>query len=139
MVDKALLADWIRHAANDLTVAHHLIEDMYPKQTEIAVYESHQCVEKALKLFLVANEIEPPKIHNLNKLVKLCMDIDGVFSEIEIDCANHNPFGSITRYPNELAADETIAKAAISRAQKIYDFCVAKTNLLMQNEESKNK
>jgi HEPN domain-containing protein len=43
MLDKDLLADWLRHAANDLISARHLFEDLYPKQTEIAAYLSQQC------------------------------------------------------------------------------------------------
>ena len=126
MPDRDLLLDWIRHATNDLIVARHSFEDLYPKQTEIASFHSQQCAEKALKAFLYANEIDPPKIHNLNKLCKLCENIDGVFSQIEIICARLNPFSSVARYPNELAADEPVAKAAIEDAQKIYDFCTAK-------------
>ena len=126
MPDKDLLLDWIRHATNDLIVARHSFDDLYPKQTEIAVYLCQQCAEKALKAFLVFNDIDPPKIHNLNKLCELCKNIDSGFSQIEIICARLNPFSSASRYPNELAADEPVAQTAIADAQKVYDFCVAK-------------
>jgi hypothetical protein len=32
MLDKDLLADWLRHAVNDLIVARHSFEDLHPKQ-----------------------------------------------------------------------------------------------------------
>jgi HEPN domain-containing protein len=126
MPNKDLLADWIRHATNDLISARHLFEDLYPKQTEIAAYLSQQCAENALKSFLYANDIDPPRIHNLSKLCEFCKGIDDTFYEIEILCAELTPFGSEIRYPNELAADEHIAKTAIDKAQRIYDFCTAK-------------
>jgi HEPN domain-containing protein len=126
MPDKEFIADWIRHGANDLISARHLFEDLYPKQTEIAAYHCQQCAEKSLKAFLVANDIEPPRIHNLRTLCGICKDIDVEFSVLEIDCGRLNPFGAEVRYPNELAADEPAAKAAIERAQKVYDFCIQK-------------
>jgi HEPN domain-containing protein len=127
MPDKNLAADWIRYAANDLISARHLFEDLYPRQTDIAVYLSQQCAEKALKAFLVANNTEPPRIHDLIKLVELCKNIDNSFIEIKTDCERLNPYGSVTRYPNELVIDETIAKTVIERAQKIYDFAAQKS------------
>jgi HEPN domain-containing protein len=126
MPDKDLLLDWIRHATNDLIVARHSFDDLYPKQTEIAVYLCQQCAEKALKAYLVFNDIDPPWIHDLIKLLRMCKSIDTDFSLLETYCKRLNPFGAATRYPNELAADEPVAKAAIEDAQKIYDLCVAK-------------
>ena len=126
MPDKDFVLDWIRHATNDLIVARHSFEDLYPKQTEIAAYHAQQCAEKALKTFLVFHDIDPPKIHSLNRLCELCKNIDGSFSQIEIICARLNPLGAEIRYPNELAADEPVAKAAINDAQNVYDFCIAK-------------
>jgi HEPN domain-containing protein len=139
MVKKEFVLDWIRHAKSDLITARHMFEEVYPKETKISAWHSQQCAEKALKSFLVASEIEPPRIHNLDELVKLCQNIDSSFSEIQIDCQKLNPYGVITRYPNELDVDETIAKLVIERAQRIYDHCIAKTNFLIQAEEKKNK
>ena len=126
MPDKDLILDWIRHAKNDLISAHILFEDSYPKQTEIAAYHSQQCAEKALKAFLVFNDIEPPRIHNLIKLLDLCRDIDKSFLELTTECKRLDPFGSAARYPNELVTDDAIARTAIEDAQKVYDFCTAK-------------
>jgi HEPN domain-containing protein len=126
MIDKDLLAEWVRHAKSDLNTAKHMFEDVYPKETEISAWHSQQCAEKILKAFLVAHDIVPPKIHNLEELDKLCQNIDGTFSEIQTDCQKLNPYGAATRYPNELAVDETMTKAVIEKAQTIYDFCVAK-------------
>jgi HEPN domain-containing protein len=130
MSDKDLIEDWIRHAKSDLVTARHMFEDVYPKEMEISAYHCQQCAEKVLKSFLVANDIDPPKIHNLRRLCSLCKDIDGEFSVLETDCESLNPLGADVRYPNELAPDETMAKAAIGRTQKIYDFCIAKINAM---------
>jgi HEPN domain-containing protein len=131
-----LIKEWLRYAGNDLIVARHSFEDLYPKQTEISAYHCQQCAEKALKAFLFSNDIEPPRIHNLIKLCELCKNIDGEFSELEYHCKILNPFGAEVRYPNELAADEPIAKAAIERAQKVYDFCTAKLHTIMEQKDT---
>jgi hypothetical protein len=48
------------------------------------------------------------------------------FSTIQNICLQLNPYGVVTRYPNELAIDELVTKNAIDRAQTILDFGVAK-------------
>jgi HEPN domain-containing protein len=130
MVDKVFVDEWTRYAAGDLRAARHLFEDLYPKEIEIPAWHCQQCAEKALKAFLVAHDIDPPKIHNLEELAKLCKAIDGGFSEIELDCEKINPYGVASRYPREIVVDEIIVKALIERAQRVDDFCVAKINLL---------
>jgi HEPN domain-containing protein len=106
---------------------------MHPKQTEIACYLSQQCAETALKGFLFYRDIDPPRIHDLAGLCRLCMVQDPSFQLILPECERLNPYGVNLRYPNELAIDDTIAKTAIERAQKIYDFCMA--NVLTAEDE----
>ena len=38
MSDYRIVIEWLRYAQNDLVVAKHCIEDLYPKQAEIAGY-----------------------------------------------------------------------------------------------------
>jgi HEPN domain-containing protein len=64
MADSVVIADWIRYASSDLITARQMFENVYPKQTEIAVFHSQQCAEKALKSFLLCKGVEPPKIHD---------------------------------------------------------------------------
>jgi len=41
MSDYRIAAEWLRYARNDLVVAKHCIEDLYPRQTEIASYHRY--------------------------------------------------------------------------------------------------
>jgi hypothetical protein len=66
----------------------------------------------------------------LRALCDLCKNIDAEFSIMKDNCEYLNPFGAEVRYPNELVPDEPMVKAAIERAQKIFDFCTAKVNAL---------
>jgi HEPN domain-containing protein len=144
MSDKEFVLEWIQYASNDLISTRHLFEDLYPKQTNIATYLSHQCAEKALKAFLVAHDIEPPKIHDLDKLVKLCQNMDSGFSQIQDDSRKMNPYGVASHYPKEIFVDETIAKTVIERSQRIYDFCIEKNKFfdtrrgIAMNDNSEN-
>jgi HEPN domain-containing protein len=126
MNDNDIVKEWFRYAENDLIVAERCIEDFYPRQTEIAAFLSQQCAEKALKAYLIYNEIDPPKIHNLKVLCEMCQDFDAVFARIAAWCADLTPFAVAARYPDEIAPDETIAKSAVDKAQQIYDFCRGK-------------
>jgi HEPN domain-containing protein len=65
MIDLDIPKEWFRFSSDDLSVATHCFEDMYPKKLAIACYHCQQSAEKALKGFLISQSIEPPKIHNL--------------------------------------------------------------------------
>jgi HEPN domain-containing protein len=135
MSEPDVVKEWFRYAHNDLIVAKHCFEDLYPKQTEIASYHCQQCAEKALKAFLLFKDIEPQKIHDLKVLCKMCQDIDNSFADIIIQCAHLNPYGVAVRYPDELSPDEEMVKIAINDAQQVYDFCVGKTNFRAKSED----
>ena len=126
MSEHSIVTEWLRYAHNDLVVAKHCIEDMHPKQSEIASYHCQQCAEKALKAFLIYKDIDPPKIHDLKVLCKICQDIDASFAGIASQCAHLTPYGVTVRYPDELSPNEDMVKLAINEAQQVYElaaFC----------------
>jgi HEPN domain-containing protein len=119
-----LICKWFNKAKDDFIVARHLFEDLFPKQIEIICYHAQQSTEKALKGFLIYNDIDVPKTHDLVALCRMCAKIDQAFKEKIDDCAVLTLYSSITRYPNEIEMDENEAASAIEKAQGIYDFCV---------------
>ena len=125
MNEPEIVTEWLRYAFNDLIVAKHCFESIHPKQTAISSYHCQQCAEKALKAFLIYKNIEPPKIHDLKVLCKMCQDIDSAFAEIVSLCAHLTPYGVTARYPDEFYPSEDMVKLAISKAQLVYDFCIA--------------
>jgi len=118
-----LAKEWLRYANSDLTTARHMLEGVYPKETEIVCYHCQQCAEKALKSHCILKGVEPPKTHDLIALCRLCMTAEDSFSSMLDNCSRLNPYGVAVRYPNELAVDETIAKNALVMAQRIYEYC----------------
>jgi HEPN domain-containing protein len=59
-----LYRQWFKFAADDYAAANHMLT-LYPLRLEIICYHCEQCVEKMLKGFLTARDIEPPKTHDL--------------------------------------------------------------------------
>jgi HEPN domain-containing protein len=123
-----LAKEWLRYAKSDLNTAKHMFVDVHPKETEISCYHSQQCAEKSLKAYLIARKTDPPYIHDLVELIRLCITQETSFSTIQSYCALLNPYGIQARYPNELAIDDNITNQAINYAEKILEFCENKIN-----------
>ena len=131
-----LAKEWLRYAKSDLNTANHMFKDVHPKETEISCYHAQQCAEKSLKAYLIAKETDPPHIHDLVELVRLCIAGEASFSTIQPFCVSLNPYGVQVRYPNELAVDDSITGQAIDYAEKIYEFCEKIINASVKNQAS---
>jgi HEPN domain-containing protein len=138
MSDSRIIQEWIKYSQSDMAAARYLFYNVNPKQTEISVFHCQQCAEKALKAYLVAHEIDPPKIHNLPILCKMCAEFDGEFLSLTNVTSDLNPYAVAARYPKQLVSDDTEVKAAIDKAQRIYDFCAAKIGVILSTESDSN-
>jgi HEPN domain-containing protein len=65
MSDIRIIQEWLKYSQSDMIAARYMFYNVNPKQTEISVCHCQQCAEKALKAYLVAHELDPPKIHDL--------------------------------------------------------------------------
>jgi HEPN domain-containing protein len=127
------VAKWLNRAKDDLIVAHHVFDDLHPKQIEISCYECHQSAEKALKAYLIFKNCEFPLTHDLRKLCLLCVEFDKGFEDYLNDCADITPYATFARYPNDDDMDETETIAALKKADRIFKFCEQKINSGKQN------
>jgi len=66
--------------------------------------------------------INPPKIHDLNELRKLCSDLSDTFKKIADQCSDLTAYGVQPRYPMELMLEERDMRQALSSAKAIRDF-----------------
>ena len=117
-----LVKEWYKFATRDFAVAKHLYDTMHPKPLEVICYQCQQSAEKFLKGFLVLNEIEPPKIHDLRRLCEMCMEINKDFENLKDICMELNPYGVQPRYPNEIEVLETDVEKALQNVQAMVDF-----------------
>jgi len=85
-------------------------------------FHCQQTVEKYLKWFLVLHDIEPPKIHDLEELEKLCENIQPLFSEIFEKCSILSSYAVQSRYPNEMYLEKNDMDRAIKYAKEIREF-----------------
>jgi HEPN domain-containing protein len=101
-------------------------DDMYPKLLDISCFHCQQAAEKALKGFLQYKEQDPPHIHDLQTLCKLCMEQEISFEDIFDTAVPLNRYITASRYPAESLITETMTKAAIMQAEAVYDFALSK-------------
>jgi len=116
------LRQWLEIADSDLTAAKYLLQYMQPVSFEIICFHCQQAVEKYLKWFLVINDIDPPKIHNLEELEGLCEKIYPGFESIYKKCAILTEYSVHIRYPGEKKLRKTDVENAIEYAKDIRDF-----------------
>ena len=92
------LHNWITKAEEDLTLVDHEMHLEESKWITNAIgFHCQQAVEKLLKAFLIANEKEPEKTHNLEKLLVEAGKVNS--SLLDIDLADLTDFAVDSRYP----------------------------------------
>ena len=114
--------EWYRFAKMDLDTANHIFNTMHPKPLEISCYLAQQSAEKLLKGFLVENEQEPPKTHNLMVLNDLCIAINPNFETLDEALIDLNPYSVQPRYPQEIEITETDTEQALKYLDSIMAF-----------------
>lgn len=116
--------EWQRFAMMDLNSAKYLL-DMHPIPREIICYHCQQSAEKHLKGYLVLCGMNPPKIHDLDELCKLCFKFSDTFQSIADQCSDLTAYGVQPRYPTELMLNEQDMQQALNSAKEILQFVLA--------------
>jgi len=119
---QAELQQWRELADNDLRLADFSAKNMWPVPYAIICFHCQQAVEKYLKWFLVLHDIEPPRIHDLEELEKLCEAIQPQFSVVLEKCSILSGYAVQTRYPNEVQPEKQDMDIALGFARDIREF-----------------
>ena len=85
-------------------------------------FHSQQAAEKMLKCFLVSNQIEPPKTHDMQVLIEMCADVNSDFDMIYEESITLTNYAVRLRYPAELGLIEHDAESAVEIASKVMLF-----------------
>jgi HEPN domain-containing protein len=115
------LAEWVRKAEEDYEAALVLARKRKRPTPGAVGFHCQQCIEKYLKAFLVSNNVNFPKIHDLLELHKLCLSIDPTFELIGDLLDELNPFAVEFRYPGEEITIEE-ARFAVKAMRKARFF-----------------
>jgi HEPN domain-containing protein len=120
------LWQWLEIAEKDLLTADFTAQKMWPTPYEIVCFHCQQAVEKYLKWFLVLHDTDPPKIHNLIELEKLCETIDPQFSILYEKCGFLTGYGVVSRYPSDMEIEKEDMDRALEYAKFIRKFFSAR-------------
>lgn len=85
MVDKKIVNEWLSEADEDFHFALFALKEGDRFFSRIC-FHFQQAAEKYLKAFIVAEELEFKKIHNLRALLEICKKKDKEFEELREDC-----------------------------------------------------
>lgn len=124
-----ILAEWIAKAEGDSNTAQRELRARRAPNYDSACFHSQQCAVKYLKAFLVSQRIEPPRIHNLVELLKLCIKRDGTFEMIRPALESLNVYAVVVRYPRTFATKDE-ARDAVNAMKQVREFVRAKSGKL---------
>jgi len=122
MADDEILQQWLDKGSEDLRSAEFLSTMHHPTPDETICFLCQQSSEKYLKGFLVFNDIEPPKIHNLKELMEMCEKINSNFLILLPQLTVLTDYAVLPRYPNELEITNDHMKTAIRYAKIVQEF-----------------
>ena len=98
MADIEIVMDWVDKAEEDFQFAVVNLKDQKPFYAQIC-FHFHQAAEKYLKAYVVANELEFRKAHDLPLLLRICSVKDSTLEALGDACEYLNAFYVETRYP----------------------------------------
>lgn len=132
-VTDPLYSAWFERAQHDfLAIKRVMVGDDVP--WDVVTFHAQQGAEKYLKGFLRFHNALPPKIHDLSRLLDLCLAHDESLVSLRSGSIELTDAGYQSRYP-DITDDPTeeVAKHAIEIAQRIAATIrerVAKSNAL---------
>ncbi|MFH1245684.1 MAG: HEPN domain-containing protein [Candidatus Omnitrophota bacterium] len=119
--------EWIGKGDNDIRTAEIVIKDNQPP-TDTICFHCQQAVEKYLKGYLTGEKINFLKSHDLDYLLKLCVESDRGFERYRETVLILNKYGIEPRYPADIPIYYSIkeAKQAIELANDLLFFIIKK-------------
>ena len=117
VVKEEFTREWVRKAETDFKTSEHLFQSG-PDFAEGAAFHSQQAAEKYLKAFLVWHQIEFPKTHDIEALLKLAGKMDDKIPEILREAIILTPYGVDYRYPGEYPE---VSRSDAERALRLAD------------------
>lgn len=106
-LEKDVLRQWLRKADGDLRAAERLADA--PEGYDAVAFHCQQAAEKYLKARLAVTGEDPPRTHDLLRLLYLFQAAE-TFSALETDMAKLlTPFGVAIRYPGDGEEEPPVA------------------------------
>ncbi|MDF2686836.1 MAG: hypothetical protein K0S55_2019 [Clostridia bacterium] len=121
--------DWLERAESDLESARILKENNGDNCN--AAFHCQQCIEKALKAYLLFMKNSHFDGHNLTYLCRQAMNYDKYFDDWLDESTELNRFYIETRYPTDIGfdIDNVQLDKIYTDAKNMYDFIFKKVKL----------
>lgn len=123
MADPRVVGEWLSKADDDFEFADANLKEGSKFYAQIC-FHFHQAVEKYLKAYIVAYDLEFEKIHNLVTLLKICASREPSLMSLFDECDLLNASYIDTRYPVHWPTNYT--KEKVSKAKEAAEG-IAKT------------
>ena len=116
------IQQWLLKSQRDLEAARVLFEHGL---FDVVVYHCQQSAEKALKAYLVYQEVILQKTHNLVVLLESCLTFDMNFEILRDSAEILTPYATEFRYPGDTIEPERFeAEEALAIASLVLDFVI---------------
>ena len=102
--------EWFKKGDSDLRSAGILMKDEQPP-TDTICFHCQQAAEKYLKGYLTLKGIDFIKSHDLDYLLKLCIDTGGEFETLRDAVLTLNKYGIEPRYPADIPVFYSVEEA----------------------------
>ena len=112
-----LVKGWLLKAESDLANARMCL--VAECSLDTACFHAQQAAEKCIKAYLTAYEIDFPFIHNLEKLIDLCVQRDPSFLSTSVLGQELTPYAVELRYDAEFWPSADVTRQAIESALAI--------------------
>lgn len=114
------LQQWLSKSQRDLAAARVLFENQLFDTT---VYHCQQAAEKALKAYLVYQQVVLQKTHNLVVLVERCIEFNAAFEILRDSAEALTPYATEFRYPGDvIEPEQDDVKEALEMAVLVLNF-----------------
>ena len=121
-----LTESWLLKAKRDLRSADELAH-VSPPLLDTAAYHCQQAAEKAIKGFLLFNDVRFEKTHDIEVLISQACEVDATFCGCCEAARILTPLAIEFRYPGDyVEPDADEYRAAYEAAVMVYDFIVQK-------------
>ncbi len=130
---------WLAYAEDDLEVSKAVI-NLPLISVRAVLFHAQQCAEKALKAYLIYQNVKFRKSHDLEELVIHCAKINNEFRNLMQLAVELNPFAEV-RYPEKFYPDpyEPVGEGAIYCAKHILTFTKDAIDILVRKKKSRKR
>lgn len=116
-----LVQQWLWKAFHDLITAQTLTHRQ-PVVLDTATYHCQQTAEKSIKAFLIFNDNDPGRTHDVERLLDLATHFEPGFATCRAACQRLTPLATLYRYPSGvMEPSPEQAEEALVDATVIYE------------------